>query len=144
MKIVRPLRKIPIDVPRESKKFARALRRRKTNAEDIFARTFQSWKARGLLPKCSLRSQRPVLSYFPDFMVEKFALFIEIDGGYHERRYVYDCTRTLQLYEATGFTVLRFTNQDVIHNSEFVLYQINQTIGSYKKRGYHPPPNLEY
>ncbi len=63
------------------------------------------------------RRQRSVLNYIADFMCFELMLIIEADGGYHnwEEISVKDKKRQTDL-EAAGFTVLRFTNEEILHN----------------------------
>jgi len=67
------------------------------------------------------RRQRPVLNYIADFMCKELMLIIEVDGSIHELEDVRknDEQRQRALEEA-GFTVLRFTNEEVLTNIQFV------------------------
>ncbi|MCW3085703.1 MAG: hypothetical protein JWP12_3069 [Bacteroidetes bacterium] len=56
--------------------------------------------------------QRPVGNYIADFMCKELKLIIEIDGPYHQFRYKEDLQRELNLNKL-GFTVLRFTNEEI-------------------------------
>ena len=70
---------------------------------------------------CGYRFMRqvPVLYYIPDFMCKELALIIEVDGRNHKYQKDYDGRRQRQL-ESCGFTVLRFTNQDVLKRTQWV------------------------
>jgi very-short-patch-repair endonuclease len=67
------------------------------------------------------RRQRPVLQYIADFMCKPLMLIIEVDGSIHELEEVRknDEQRQKALEEA-GFTVLRFTNEEVLTNIGWV------------------------
>lgn len=67
------------------------------------------------------RRQRPVLNYIADFMCKELMLIIEVDGSIHELEEVRknDAQRQKALEEA-GFTVLRFTNEEVLTNIHWV------------------------
>jgi very-short-patch-repair endonuclease len=67
------------------------------------------------------RRQRPVLNYIADFMCKELMLIVEVDGSIHELEEVIrnDIVRQQALEEA-GFTVLRFTNEEVLTNIKWV------------------------
>ena len=52
---------------------------------------------------------------------------IELDGGQHQDRQVYDIRRT-DVLNKKGFHVLRFWNHDVLQHTEGVLEVIYQTL----------------
>lgn len=75
------------------------------------------------------RQQHPIMDYIPDFACLKLKLLIEVDGGYHfvgEQR-ERDFERTKQL-AGEGYTVLRFTNNEVYNDIDNVLTKIIDTI----------------
>ena len=61
--------------------------------------------------------------YVADFYCHEEKLVIEIDGGYHERMKEHDELRTHSI-NLLGITVIRFSNEEVIHNIELVLSKI--------------------
>lgn len=63
------------------------------------------------------RRQRPVLKYIADFMCMELMLIIEVDGITHhwEETMIKDKKKQGDL-EAAGFTVLRFTDEEVLKN----------------------------
>ncbi len=67
------------------------------------------------------RRQRPVLNYIADFMCMDLMLVIEVDGISHwdEEVVKKDKSRQKKL-EEVGFTVLRFDDNDVLHDIENV------------------------
>jgi very-short-patch-repair endonuclease len=75
------------------------------------------------------RRQRPVLNYIADFMCKELNLIIEIDGITHSYEEVTqkDQKRTVDL-EGLGFTVLRFTDEEVLHHIENVQANIGDWI----------------
>ncbi|MGA0597249.1 endonuclease domain-containing protein [Enterovirga sp. CN4-39] len=99
---------------------ARTLRRHPTEAERLLW-----WALRHRLSPQSdthFRRQVPLGPYFADFCSLKARLIIEVDGNQHGlpaelRR---DAVRTLEL-ERQGFTVLRFSNHDVLTCLDTVL-----------------------
>lgn len=112
--------------------YARKLRKRMTQAEVyIWAFLLTSSKFRGY----GFYRQRPVLRYIADFMCTRLLLIIEIDGGYHKRPDVAirDAKRTEDL-EAVGFTVLRFTNEEVIHSMKTVAKRLEAWMIDFENR----------
>ena len=75
------------------------------------------------------RRQHPAFGYIPDFICISEKLIIEIDGGYHleEEQQEKDAERTKHINEV-GYVVLRFTNDEVIGNTEGVLEEISDVI----------------
>ena len=75
------------------------------------------------------RRQHPVFDYIPDFVCLSYRLIIEIDGGYHldGEQPEKDAERTKHLAEQ-GFTVLRFTNEEVLHDTDEVIDAIGDAI----------------
>ena len=71
--------------------------------------------------------QYSVGAYIVDFYCPKLKLAIELDGGQHaeEGNKEYDKIRTDYL-KSMGIKVMRFWNNDVIHNIEGVLEEIKK------------------
>ena len=69
----------------------------------------------------SFRRQRSVLNYIADFMCKDLMLIIEVDGITHqsEEALLKDDKRQSDL-EKAGFTVLRFTDEEVLNNIQAV------------------------
>ncbi|MCW5600906.1 DUF559 domain-containing protein [Nitrosomonas sp.] len=82
---------------------------------------FWSW-VRGEQLGCKFRRQHSIGKYIVDFYCAEHALIIELDGDSHYTpgAMAYDQERTDYLI-AKGFTVLRFTNFEVMQNKEGVL-----------------------
>jgi very-short-patch-repair endonuclease len=72
------------------------------------------------------RRQVPIGSYIVDFCCEAARLIVELDGGQHIGHAAQDAIRTADL-EARGYLVLRFWDNDVIHNIDGVLETIVAT-----------------
>ena len=75
------------------------------------------------------RRQHPIEAYIVDFISLQNKLIIEIDGGYHENeeQKKYDEMRTKTLKQI-GFHVIRFSNEEVLKNSNSVMDKIkNET-----------------
>ena len=67
--------------------------------------------------------QMPIGPYFADFLCRELKLVVECDGFSHDLRPQHDAARNRWMREA-GYTVLRFTNADVLKNTEGVLETI--------------------
>jgi very-short-patch-repair endonuclease len=66
------------------------------------------------------KRQVPVLAYTVDFLCFERKLVVEIDGKQHAWFADYDARRTKEI-ESQGFTVLRFTNEQVVTDLDYVL-----------------------
>ncbi len=71
----------------------------------------------GKMKGFQFRRQRPALNYIADFMCKELMLVVEVDGSIHQLEEIikYDEIRQKTLQQA-GFTVLRFTNEEVLEN----------------------------
>ena len=112
---------------------ARLLRRRMTDAERklwfaLRDRRFADYK---------FWRQVPVGPFFADFVCFDARLVIEVDGGQHSDS-VMDQRRD-RWFEAKGFMVLRYWNNDVLRNLEGVLTALLETL---QARAAHPAPRL--
>ena len=98
--------------------YANRLRKEMTKAEAcLWKYVLRAIKMKGY----PFRRQRPVLQYIADFMCKELMLIVEVDGSIHELEEVRknDEQRQKALEEA-GFTVLRFTNEEVLTNIQWV------------------------
>jgi len=97
-------------------------RKKMTEAESAF---WQIAKSSGLGEKC--RRQYILGDYIVDFFFRKSMLIIEIDGGYHdsEEQQEKDTIRQEWL-EQNGYTVLRFTNDQILFDTENSINIIKQ------------------
>ena len=75
------------------------------------------------------RRQHIVGEYITDFINLKHKLIIEVDGKYHQEveQVKKDAQRT-QYLEQKGYTVIRFTNEEVFNHMEDVINKIKETI----------------
>ena len=75
------------------------------------------------------RRQHLIDDFIVDFVCLSKNLVIEVDGGYHNdlTQKEYDEQRTLFLNEK-GFRVIRFTNEEVLSNTEAVLKEIKEEL----------------
>ena len=98
---------------------ARELRRKQTSAEEIFWELVRNRRFLGL----EFRRQHQVGGYIADFYCHEHRLVVELDGGVHAARQEKDHKRDAWL-QSRGFTVLRFTNEEVFDDPQSVLARI--------------------
>ena len=67
--------------------------------------------------------------FIADFYCHKARLIIEVDGGYHNthEQYYYDSSRDAEL-ENLGLKVIRFSNEQVFEETEYVIRKIENEI----------------
>jgi very-short-patch-repair endonuclease len=75
------------------------------------------------------RRQHPIKSFIVDFYCHECKLIVEVDGNIHnfEEQKEYDAGRTYEL-EQLGLKVIRFTNNQVLKQSEKVIELIKNAI----------------
>lgn len=75
------------------------------------------------------RRQHIIGEYIVDFVDLKSKTVIEIDGGYHNinEQIIADKERTSYL-EGEGYSILRFSNEEIIHNISNVIFRIKDYI----------------
>lgn len=85
------------------------------------------------------RRQRPVLKYIADFMCKELNLIVEVDGYTHHDEAVYnkDMIKQSEL-ENAGFTVLRFSDEEVLTDIDNVTRILEGWIEEFRKN--NPPP----
>lgn len=71
------------------------------------------------------RNQHPIYRYILDFYCHEKKLAIEIDGDIHKSRLDYDQYRDNYL-ESIGIITLRFRNEEVVNDVEYVLAEIKK------------------
>ncbi len=75
------------------------------------------------------RRERPVLQFVVDFMCKNLNLVIEVDGEFHSWPGIDERDAWRQsLIEASGFRVIRFSNEEVLTNLRAVQQSIERTI----------------
>ncbi|MGY6709446.1 MAG: endonuclease domain-containing protein [Rhizobiaceae bacterium] len=102
------------DVPPEKRGFARAMRRRPTEAEDRLWHELRGRRLDGL----KFRRQVPVGPYVVDFLCAEARLAVEVDGSQHADS-AHDEKRRREL-ERRGMRVLRFWNDEVLREMDSV------------------------
>ena len=106
------------------KEYAEKNRKHPTQAESVL------WELlRGKSLGCSFRRQHIIGQFIADFVCLDRNLVIEIDGGYHQlpEQQTSDEERTKWLNEQ-GLKVIRFTNEEILTNTEQVINTIKQEL----------------
>ena len=103
---------------------AKRMRKEPTDAEAVLWELLRDKKLGD-----KFRRQHLIDDFIVDFVCLSKNLVIEVDGGYHNdpTQKEYDQQRTLYLNEK-GFKVIRFTNEEVLGNTEAVLTKIKDIL----------------
>lgn len=111
-----------------SRRFAKVLRSRMTEAETILWSRLRTWREND----CVFRRQHPIGPYIADFACVKAKLVIELDGDQHGRddNAAYDERRDAYMTER-GWRLVRLTNDRIYKNLGDVLNMLAEAI---------PPP----
>ncbi len=107
------------------KDFVHQHRSQPTDAENVLWNSLRGKKLEGY----KFRRQHIIGQFIADFVCLHPKLVIEVDGLYHQLPDVQlsDLERTIWLYEK-GFEVMRFSNAEVLGNTEEVLEKITKRI----------------
>ena len=113
---------------------ARNLRQNMTAAETVL------WMhLRICIDGFKFRRQHPIGMYIADFYCHKAKLVIELDGSIHNKEIVKQRDYEKETYlAAKGYTVVRFTNNEVMNEIEEVLTKITRIVNNIQK---HSPQN---
>ncbi len=107
--------------------FTLALQMRKnpTEAESAMWNILRKFRHSGF----PFRRQHPIEFYIADFYCHNLRLVIEVDGDIHTENEIqnHDEGRTGEL-ERYGIKVIRFTNNQILQDSNLVVEKINATI----------------
>ena len=77
--------------------------------------------------KFTYKKNNKVNYFISDFYCHQYRLIIEVDGPIHETQVEYDTMRE-SILKDIGFTVIRFTNDQINNDIEHVLSIIKQII----------------
>jgi very-short-patch-repair endonuclease len=106
-------------------------RRKKLRNNSTYAEVF-FWQQvkKGQLEGRKFRRQTSIGSYVVDFYCPEEKIVVELDGEVHfdEEIIEYDKERTKYM-ESLGIRVIRFENQDVLRNTDYVLNKIKELFG---------------
>ena len=104
------------------KAFARENRRNATEAEALLWEYLRN-NALGV----KFFRQHVIGDYIVDFVSRQDGLVVEVDGAYHsEPLQIKDDIQREQVLEQMGYHVIRFTNEEVLYNTEWVIEQIEE------------------
>jgi very-short-patch-repair endonuclease len=105
------------------KEKSRQLRNDSTKTEILFWAFLKSRQLRGY----DFHRQKPIDDYVVDFFCNELMLAIEIDGASYIGKKLYDDKRQKRL-EKLGFRFLRFKDDDVFYNCDYVVKEIEKWI----------------
>ena len=108
-----------------SSDLAKYNRQHQTAAEEKLWNELRNRKLAGF----KFRRQHPIEAYIPDFVCLEKKLVVEVDGGYHDNdeQMKIDELRTKTLAK-NNFHLVRFTNEQVLYNTEWVLEEIKKSL----------------
>ncbi len=111
------------------KQHAKRMRANPTKAEEVM---WQLLKNDSL--GVSFKRQCVILDFIADFFAPALNLIIEVDGEYHneEEQMILDEARTHRL-KNKGYNILRFTNDEVLCHTEYVIRIIEDYISQNQK-----------
>ena len=119
---------------------AKKMRNNPTEAESLL---WQYLWRNGL--KEHFRQQHPICGYIPDFVCLRLRLIIEIDGGYHSEGEQQEQDKIRQDYlEKEGFSFLRFTNEEVLYDTDETIGIIKDTIEELKTEAFQNTRQAAY
>ena len=119
---------------------AKKMRNNPTEAESLL---WQFLRRNGL--KEHFRQQHPICGYIPDFVCLRLRLIIEIDGGYHSEGEQQEQDKIRQDYlEKEGFSFLRFTNEEVLYDTDETIGIIKDTIEELKTEAFQNTRQAAY
>lgn len=109
--------------------FAKSHRKHPTKAESLFWWVVRNKKMFGY----KFKRENAIWNFILDFYCSELLLWIEIDGWYHNETQDYDEERSLRLYEKYKIKVVRFTNDDIEKNLQWVILYLGDVIKDREK-----------
>ncbi|MCX6753113.1 MAG: DUF559 domain-containing protein [Candidatus Nomurabacteria bacterium] len=106
---------------------AKELRKNQTEAEIKF---WNEVLKNEKLKNFKFTTQKPIDNFIVDFYCSALGLIIEIDGNIHKFQKARDTERDNILKEKFGLRILRYTNEEVLNNAEFVLDDLIKRINT--------------
>jgi len=104
---------------------ARTQRRQASEAERTLWKYLRAHRLEGY----KFRHQVIIEPYIVDFACLEAKLIVEADGGQHVDQMAYDKRRTSYL-ESIGYRVLRFWNNEILHETQSVLERIESALNN--------------
>ena len=108
----------------EKKAHRKSLRNNMTSAEVVLWQLLRGHKLGGY----KFRRQQGIGPFILDFYSPSLKLCIEVDGNSHDHKYEYDERRSLFL-KKQGIKVIRFSNDQVFANVDWVISEILREVG---------------
>ena len=105
------------------KEKARELRNNSTRTEILLWTFLKGRQLNGF----DFHRQKPIDEYIVDFFCNELMLAVEIDGVSHIGKELYDTKRQSRL-EKLGVSFLRFKDEDVFYNCDYVVKEIEKWI----------------
>ncbi len=105
--------------------FAKTLRKQATDTEHLLWLYLRAKRFAGL----KFRRQEPIGKYIVDFVCYTKRIIIECDGSQHLSNVEKDLIRD-QWFEAQGYRILRFWDNEILKNIDVVLEKIYQVYES--------------
>lgn len=105
---------------------AKQNRKNPTEAENLLWQELRNRKLNGE----KFRRQHPIDQFIVDFVCLDKKLIIEVDGSVHDKTKQEDQDRTNILEQKKGFKVIRFSNDEVLNNTESVLELIKSSLST--------------
>lgn len=117
-----------LDQPKSITELCRELRRNQTPAEKLLWNELRKRNAGGekflrQFPIFAYHAFNRKAFYIADFYCARLKLVIEVDGPIHLQKKEYDDNRDLVMNHL-GFSVMRFSNDDVLNNVDGVIKKI--------------------
>jgi very-short-patch-repair endonuclease len=103
--------------------YAKEMRQRMTEPETRFWLQVRAARFQGV----KFRRQKVIGRFIADFAANEPKIIVEIDGDTHDINDQRDQIRTRYLNEQ-GYTVLRFSNLEVIENLDGVLMRLSEVV----------------
>ncbi|SDU16946.1 endonuclease domain-containing protein [Stappia sp. ES.058] len=109
------------DVSKSLRGNAKSLRRTMTPAEKKLWNILRAHRLDGI----AFRRQLPIAGYIVDFAAPAHKLIVELDGSQHGEAHHFEADRARDAHlAASGWTVLRFRNPDVLNELDGVCSKI--------------------
>jgi len=104
---------------------ARELRKSETEEEKIFWSEVLKDKK---LINFKFTRQKPLGNFIVDFYCARLKLAIEIDGTIHKFQKARDVERDNILKQKFGLRIIRYKNEEILNNTDFILNDLIQRI----------------
>ena len=127
-----------IEYDRKLIECAKNHRKEKTRAESLFwsiVRNRKIWWYK-------FRREKVIGEFILDFYCSELLLWVEIDGWYHNETWDYDEERSNRLYDKYGIAVVRFTNDEVEKNLNWVRQYMEEIVKNRERELSNLTPTL--